>query len=87
VFHQYVVQTERRDSIRQALTAAAVGTAVHYPVPVHRQPAYAGRVALGPSGLRHSETLASRILSLPMFPQLPATAVERTIAELRRAAN
>ncbi len=87
VFHQYVVQSERRDPIRQTLTAVGVGTAVHYPVPVHRQPAYLGRVALGPSKLRHTEALAGRILSLPIFPQLSAAAVERTIDELRRAAN
>jgi dTDP-4-amino-4,6-dideoxygalactose transaminase len=70
VYHQYVVRTDRRDDLRSFLKANGVGTLIHYPVPVHMQPAYQGRVALDRGGLSHTETVCRRILSLPMHPQL-----------------
>jgi dTDP-4-amino-4,6-dideoxygalactose transaminase len=85
VFHQYVVRTKRRDALRDALQAAGIGTNIHYPVPVHLQPAYQDRVALGPSGLGETERAAGEILSLPMFPQLSESRVEATIAAVRAA--
>ncbi|MBM3504002.1 MAG: DegT/DnrJ/EryC1/StrS family aminotransferase [Alphaproteobacteria bacterium] len=85
VFHQYVVRAERRESLRAALAAAGIGTAVHYPVPVHRQPAYAGRIAVGPAAMRHTEPLAKQVLSLPMYPQLPGDAVKQVIAAVHAA--
>jgi dTDP-4-amino-4,6-dideoxygalactose transaminase len=86
VFHQYVIRSPRRDQLRAALGARGIGSAIHYPVPVHLQPAYRGRVAQGPSGLKESERAASEVLSLPVYPQLGDTAVERVIATLREAA-
>ena len=59
-----------------------MGTAVHYPVPVHLQPAYRGRVALGPAGCRVTERIAGEILSLPMHPHLSDAAVARVCAAL-----
>lgn len=85
VFHQYVIETDNRDAVCAALTAAGVGFAVHYPLPVHRQPAYAGRTAVGPCGLATTDRLADRILSLPMFPQLTDEQVEKVIAALATA--
>lgn len=70
VFHQYVVACGKRDRLRDLLTAAGVGTNIHYPVPVHRQPAYRGRIALGTDACARTEHIASRILSLPIFPQM-----------------
>lgn len=83
VFHQYVVRTGNRDALQVGLSARGIGTNIHYPVPVHRQPAYQGRVALGPSGMQHSEHAAKEVLSLPMFPQLSDNQVARVIAALR----
>ena len=83
VFHQYVVRTSRRDELRAALGRAGIGTAVHYPVPVHLQPAYRGRVALDPGGLGESERAAREVLSLPMFPELAAVDVARVIATIK----
>jgi dTDP-4-amino-4,6-dideoxygalactose transaminase len=71
VYHQYVVRHRHRDGLRQRLKAMGVGTNVHYPAPVHRQPAYEGRVALGPRACKATEELMPEILSLPMFPELP----------------
>jgi dTDP-4-amino-4,6-dideoxygalactose transaminase len=70
VYHLYVVRGRRRDDLRAFLKARAVGTAVHYPEPVHLQPAYRGRVALGGGRLPETERACREILSLPMYPQM-----------------
>jgi len=84
VFHQYVVRLARRDPLREWLRAAGIGTGIHYPAPVHRQPAYDGRLVAGPSGLGVTERAAAQILSLPIYPQLSDKAVDRAIAEIQR---
>jgi dTDP-4-amino-4,6-dideoxygalactose transaminase len=83
VFHQYVIRLAERDALRNRLRASGIGTGIHYPVPVHRQPAYSGRLTCGPSGLGVTERAASQILSLPIYPQLVDEAVDRVIAEIR----
>jgi dTDP-4-amino-4,6-dideoxygalactose transaminase len=70
VFHQYVLRLPNRADAQAALRAQGIGTGVHYPVPVHLQPAYRGRVALGPAACRASERAAAEVLSLPMYPEL-----------------
>jgi len=85
VFHQYVVRAKRRDDLRAALDRAGIGTTIHYPVPVHLQPAYRGRIALDPGGLGESERAAQEVLSLPMFPELGAADVARVIAAVKAA--
>ena len=85
VFHQYVVRSPARDRLRAALAQRGIGSNIHYPVPVHLQPAYRGRVAAGPSGLGQSEQAAREVLSLPIYPQLGDAAVARVIAALREA--
>ncbi|HEX9491219.1 MAG TPA: DegT/DnrJ/EryC1/StrS family aminotransferase, partial [Stellaceae bacterium] len=87
VFHQYVVRTPARDRLRAALMQRGIGSNIHYPVPVHLQPAYHGRVSLGPSGLHESERAAGEVLSLPIYPQLGDAAVARVVAALREAAR
>ena len=84
VFHQYVIRSQKRDRLREHLRAAAIGTGIHYPVPVHLHPAYRGRVAAGPTGLRNSERVAGEIPPLPIYPQLADAAVDRVIGEIRR---
>jgi dTDP-4-amino-4,6-dideoxygalactose transaminase len=83
VFHQYVIRLAERDQLRAHLRAAGIGTGVHYPVPVHRQPAYSGRLASGPSGLGVTARAAPQILSLPIYPQLPDNAVDQVIGAVR----
>ncbi|MFE9683962.1 DegT/DnrJ/EryC1/StrS family aminotransferase [Streptomyces sp. NPDC002701] len=82
VWHQYVVRVARRAGLVSALEAAGVETLVHYPVAVHRSPAYAGAVT-GP--LPRCERLAGEVLSLPMGPQLTAQDVTAVIAAVREA--
>jgi dTDP-4-amino-4,6-dideoxygalactose transaminase len=77
VFHQYVVRSSQRDALRAGLERRGVNTNIHYPVPVHLQPAYRDRVALGPSALPRTEQAAREVLSLPMYPQLSDQQIER----------
>lgn len=84
VFHQYVVRVPERGTVQERLRRAGIGTGIHYPVPVHRQPAYAGRVALGPAGCRASEAAAAEVLSLPVYPELTDAEVDRVAAALAR---
>jgi dTDP-4-amino-4,6-dideoxygalactose transaminase len=87
VFHQYVVRSPRRDALRAALQEAGIGTNIHYPMPIHLQPAYRGRIAIGATGLAETERAANEILSLPMYPQLADAQVDRVVAALRAAAG
>jgi dTDP-4-amino-4,6-dideoxygalactose transaminase len=82
VFHQYVVRARDRDGLRERLTARGVGTTIHYPVPVHLQPAYRGRLAIAPGGLGESERAAREVLSLPLYPELGDDAVAAVVAAL-----
>ena len=77
------MQAAARDAVRARLAEAGIATALHYPLPVHAQPAYRDRVRLGPSGCRETGRLATRIVSLPMFPELPDTAVASVVEALR----
>jgi dTDP-4-amino-4,6-dideoxygalactose transaminase len=70
VYHLYVVRTPHRDQMQATLRERGVGSGVHYPVPVHLQPAYADRVPLGPSGCAATERAAAEVLSLPLYPEL-----------------
>jgi len=75
VWHQYVVQTPKRDALRAYLAEHHIGTGIHYPVPIHLQPAYRGR--LGDLGmLPRTEQMAKEIVSLPMYPYLEQQQLE-----------
>jgi len=75
-WHQYVIQTDNRDDLSAFLHQNGVGCGIHYPQAVHQQPAYRNRL-LGAEHLPITEALVPRILSLPMFPQLPLDDVKR----------
>jgi dTDP-4-amino-4,6-dideoxygalactose transaminase len=87
VFHQYVIRCADRAAVQAHLRALGIGTNVHYPVPVHAQPAYRGRVALGPAACRATERAAAEVLSLPMFPELTDPQVEEVCAAIRTLAG
>ena len=84
VFHLYVVQVEDRDGVRECLNADGVQSGIHYPVPLHLQPAYAG-LGYGPGDFPVAEAMAPRILSLPMFPQITADQQEYVVERLAAA--
>jgi hypothetical protein len=70
VYHLYVIRTPDRDQAQARLRDSGVGTGVHYPVPVHLQPAYEGRVTRGPYRCVETERAAAEVLSLPLYPEL-----------------
>lgn len=76
VYHLFVVRAERRDALRAHLGAHDVASAVHYPKPIHLQPAYAG-LGLGPGSLPVAERLAAESCSLPIFPAISAAEIAR----------
>jgi len=77
VYHQYVVRSTHRDDLRAFLKENSVGTMIHYPLPVHLQPAYHSRVVIGAQGLQHTEQVCREILSLPMHPQMTDEQTQR----------
>ncbi|MBN2450058.1 MAG: DegT/DnrJ/EryC1/StrS family aminotransferase [Lentisphaeria bacterium] len=83
VYHQYVVMHPLREALRTALRRREIGTLIHYPVPVHRQPAYEDRVPLPAGPLSVTETVCERILSLPIHGQLTAEQRERVVTGVR----
>lgn len=85
-WHLYVIQTERRGHVQSALAARGVGSLIHYPIPPHRQQAYAA-AGIAAGSLPVAERLADRVLSLPIGPQLAPYAVAAVAAALRAAAN
>jgi dTDP-4-amino-4,6-dideoxygalactose transaminase len=83
VYHQYVVRSSGRDRLQAGLAEKGIGVNIHYPTPVHCQPAYSGRCEKDPEGLHATETVAGEILSLPMFPELSDASVDEVIAAVR----
>lgn len=82
VFHLYVVRSMDRDCVQAELRTRGIGALVHYPVPVHLQPAYRGRLP-GAERLPETEKAAKEVLSLPMYPELAPDDIEKVIAALR----
>jgi dTDP-4-amino-4,6-dideoxygalactose transaminase len=83
VYHLFVIRTPKREALGEHLTARGIGVAVHYPIPVHLQPAYR-ELGYSQGDLPISERVASEVLSLPMHPFLDEAtviAVARAIAE------
>jgi len=77
VYHQYTILTDRRQELQAALTEAKIASAVYYPIPLHRQEVFADicREVSFPV----SEQVASRVLSLPIYPELTRAQVERVV--------
>ncbi len=83
VHHLYVIETYDRDALRQHLAAVGVATGIHYPVPIHLQPAY-DFLADGTGSFPATEAGAERILSLPMYPDMPLAAIAHTAGWITR---
>ena len=82
VYHLYVIQTENRDALQNFLAEKSIQTIIHYPIPAHRQKAYAF-LGYKEGDLPNSEYAANHILSLPMFPELTDRQVDTVIAGIR----
>jgi dTDP-4-amino-4,6-dideoxygalactose transaminase len=84
VYHLYVVKCDERDRLGAHLAADQISSAVHYPVPVHRQRGYADKVVVPKGGLPVTSELANRVLSLPIFPELSDLEVDCVVASVRQ---
>ena len=85
VWAQYTVFVENRFAVQAALSAQGIPTAVHYPKPLHHQPAYAELCC--PSCCPNSETAAARVMSLPMSADLCDADVETVVGALRASVS
>lgn len=81
VWHLYPVEVEHRDAVRATLRELGIATGLHYPTPIHLQPAYA-YLGHGPGSFPEAERNAARVLSLPMFPELTDEQVDRVVEGL-----
>jgi dTDP-4-amino-4,6-dideoxygalactose transaminase len=82
VYHLYVIEAPDRNALQRHLDDREIGTLIHYPKPVHAHPPYR-RLGDGPVSLAVSERLSSRILSLPIYPELRDDEVERVAEALQ----
>lgn len=84
VYYVFVIRVADRDRVLKEMNDAGVGAQVHYPVPLHLQPAHQGRM-LVPVPVPVSERLAGEILSLPLYPHLPLEDQDRVVEALSAA--
>ncbi len=85
VYHQYTVLSPVRDQLHQALTAAGIASAVYYPIPLHQQEVY--RETYAGCRLPVAEDVASKVLSLPIFPEMTEAQVHRVCDVLLETVN
>jgi len=83
-YHLYVVRSPRRDALRCLLQQQGIATAVHYPTPVHLQPAYA-TLGYGAGSFPVAERACTEVLSLPLYPELTEEEIGRVAAALHAA--
>ena len=84
VYHVFAVRLRNRDATREQLQAAGIHTGVHYPIPVHLQPAYHD-LGHRPGDFPVSETVAREVLSLPIYPELTPAQREMVVSAVRAA--
>jgi dTDP-4-amino-4,6-dideoxygalactose transaminase len=84
VYHVYTLRSHYRDGLQAALQAEGIQTGVHYPVPVHLQPAYAD-LGYGRGAFPNAEAAASQVLSLPLYPELSAEALAEVAAAVKQS--
>lgn len=82
VYHLFVIQADRRDALRDFLKKSGISTAVHYPVPIHLQPA-ARSSGARKGDFPEAERQSTRILSLPVHQHLEPRQIEHVIARIR----
>jgi dTDP-4-amino-4,6-dideoxygalactose transaminase len=85
VYHVFAVRVRNRDAVRAQLQAQQIQTGVHYPIPVHLQPAYSD-LGYRQGSFPVTERIAGEVLSLPMFPEMTTAQVEQVAAAVLAAA-
>lgn len=80
VYHLYVIRTKKREALQAYLKKKGIGALIHYPVPVHLQPAYRGCLS---SSLPETERVTEEVLSLPIYPELCESGVQMVIDSIK----
>jgi dTDP-4-amino-4,6-dideoxygalactose transaminase len=75
VYHVYTLRSQDRDGLQAAMASEGIQTGIHYPVPVHLQPAYAD-LGYKRGAFPRSEKAAAEVLSLPLFPEMTDAQIE-----------
>jgi dTDP-4-amino-4,6-dideoxygalactose transaminase len=83
VYHVYVIRTKKREELRGFLSRHGISTLVHYPIPIHKQPAITSVLGAQPA-LKNTEKAAEEVLSIPMYPALTKREVEYVSDKIRR---
>ncbi len=83
IYHLFVIMVENRDQILQALKQEAIQAGVHYPIPLHLQPAYR-HLGLKQGMFPYAEGAAQRVLSLPLYPEITEGQVDRVCKVLKK---
>lgn len=86
VYHVYTVRLADRERYQRELSARGIQTGIHYPIPVHLQPAHAD-LGHRPGDFPNAERAAAEVLSLPMFAELTAAQIDEVGSALREAAS
>lgn len=84
VYHLYVIRVNDRDGLRSYLAEKNIGTGIHYPVPIHRQPAYQQEAKHNGNDLMVTEQFADQILSLPMYAELTEEMIVHVVGAIRQ---
>src|SRR5258705_12119411 len=82
IFHQYTLRVERRDALQAHLKKEGIGHAVYYPIPLHRQPCFAD-LGYKDGSLPVSEQASREVLSLPIYPELTRSQLDRVVDAVR----
>ena len=85
-WHLYVIRTPQRDELLDHLRTHGIGAGIHYPLPLHRQPAYS-ELGYAEGSLPVTETVAATCLSLPLYPEMSIADQDRVIAAVREFVN
>jgi dTDP-4-amino-4,6-dideoxygalactose transaminase len=82
IFHQYVIQAERRDELQAHLKDKGIGTAVYYPIPLHLQPCF-GYLEYRKGSMPVSEAATANVLALPCYPEMTDAQKDHVVASIR----
>ena len=82
VYHLFIIETDQRDALQQYLERCGIENGIHYPIPIHLQPAFAD-LGYRPGDFPCAERLSRRMLSLPMFPELTQAQIDHVVAAVR----
>ena len=84
VYHVYNIRSTDRDTLRTELQQREIQTGIHYPVPIHLQPAYAG-LGYVRGAFPMAEQAAASVLALPIYPEMSGAQLEEVAAAVRLA--